>query len=106
MRWSLIRLIWFRDLRDQLRDRRTIFMIAVLPLLLYPVLGVGVLQFAQFGAQRPTTLGVVGKQNLPPLTATSTGFNPMPVVAWLTLTPQGGVGNAAGAAVLADAAQR
>src|SRR5262249_9387773 len=29
MRWSMIRLIWFRELRDQLRDRRTVFMIAV-----------------------------------------------------------------------------
>ena len=41
MRWSIIRLIWVRELRDQLRDRRTIFMIAVLPLLLYPLLGLG-----------------------------------------------------------------
>src|SRR5436309_3050550 len=30
MRWSIIRLIWLRELRDQLRDRRTVFMIAVL----------------------------------------------------------------------------
>ena len=37
MRWSIIRLIWFRELRDQLRDRRTVFMIAVLPLVLYPL---------------------------------------------------------------------
>src|SRR5439155_172651 len=28
MRWSIIRLIWLRELRDQLRDRRTLFMIA------------------------------------------------------------------------------
>ena len=46
MRWSIIRLIWLRELRDQLRDRRTLFMIAGLPLLLYPVLGFAVLQFA------------------------------------------------------------
>ena len=61
MRWSIIRLIWLRELRDQLRDRRTVFMIAVLPILLYPVLGFGVLQFAhayeaatQFWKRRPT----------------------------------------------------
>jgi sodium transport system permease protein len=106
MRWSLICLIWFRDLRDQLRDRRTIFMIAVLPLLLYPVLGVGVLQFALSGVKRPATLGVVGSQNLPALTATSTDFDPLPVVAWLTLAPEGGLARAAGAAGLAEAAQR
>ncbi len=31
MSWQNVRLIWFREVRDQLRDRRTIFMIAVLP---------------------------------------------------------------------------
>ena len=41
MRWSIIRLIWVRELRDQLRDRRTLFMIAVLPIILYPVAGIG-----------------------------------------------------------------
>src|SRR5262245_6895962 len=38
MRWSIIRLIWFRELRDQLRDRRTVFMIVLLPIVLYPLL--------------------------------------------------------------------
>ena len=46
MRWSIIRTIWLREMRDQMRDRRTLFMILGLPLLLYPVLGLGVLQFA------------------------------------------------------------
>src|SRR5262245_36948590 len=59
MRWSIIRLIWFRDLRDQLRDRRTLFMIAVLPLLLYPVLGFAVLQFATSASERQSVIGVV-----------------------------------------------
>jgi sodium transport system permease protein len=104
MRWSLIRLIWFRDLRDQLRDRRTIFMIAVLPLLLYPILGIGVLQFAVRGVNKPTTLGVCGSERLPALTPISIGFNPLPAVACLSLTPDGGVGRAGGAAALADAA--
>src|SRR2546430_2556580 len=104
MRWSLIRLIWFRDLRDQLRDRRTIFMIAVLPLLLYPVLGVGVLQFAVSGVKKPTTLGVYGSEHLPALTPISTGFNPLPAVAWLSFTPESGIVGVAGAAALAEAA--
>ena len=46
VRWSIIRLIWLRELRDQLRDRRTLFMVAGLPVLLYPILGVAVLKFA------------------------------------------------------------
>ncbi len=59
MRWSIIRLICLRELRDQLRDRRTLFMIAGLPLLLYPVLGFAVLQFAVGFVERPSTVGVV-----------------------------------------------
>ena len=59
MRWSIIRLIWLREMRDQLRDRRTLFMIAVLPLLLYPVLGYGVLQFALGFREKPSVIGVV-----------------------------------------------
>ncbi len=60
MRWSIIRLIWLRDLRDQLRDRRTLFMVVVLPLLLYPVLGFVVLKFALGFAEQPSVIGIVG----------------------------------------------
>src|SRR5438093_1235400 len=59
MRWPIIRLIWLRELRDQLRDRRTLFMMAGLPLLLYPVLGLAVLQFAVGFVQKPSTIGIV-----------------------------------------------
>src|SRR3989442_10410599 len=65
MRWTVIRLIFFRELRDQLRDRRTIFMIVVLPLLLYPILGVAVLEFAQGFTEKPSVIGIVGSQYLP-----------------------------------------
>src|SRR5438552_2715562 len=58
MRWSIIRLIWFRELRDQLRDRRTLFMIAVLPLVIYPILGFAVLQFAMGFEERSSTIGI------------------------------------------------
>ena len=57
MRWSIIRLIWMRDLRDQLRDRRTLFMMIGLPLLLYPVLGSAVLGLAFRFGDRPSTIG-------------------------------------------------
>lgn len=65
MRWSIIRLIWMRDLRDQLRDRRTLFMIAGLPLLLYPVLGAAVLGFALGFSEQPNVIGVVRPAGLP-----------------------------------------
>jgi sodium transport system permease protein len=48
MNWRNVRLIYGREIRDQLRDRRTLFMIAVLPLLLYPLLGMSVFQLSQF----------------------------------------------------------
>jgi len=66
MRWSIIRLIWFRELRDQLRDRRTIFMIAVLPVLLYPLAGFGVMQLARGFFQQKNVVGVAGVENLLP----------------------------------------
>src|SRR5438067_9150409 len=59
MRWSIVRIIWLRELRDQLRDRRTLFMVAGLPLLLYPILGVAVLRFAAGFVDQPTKVGVV-----------------------------------------------
>ena len=52
-----VRLILFREIRDQLRDRRTLFMIFVLPLLLYPLLGMSLSQVVQFRrASRATCL--------------------------------------------------
>src|SRR5579872_3447107 len=69
MRWSIIRLIWLRELRDQLRDRRTLFMIVGLPLLLYPVLAFAVLQFAVGFVEKPSTIGIVtadGSRDFPP----------------------------------------
>src|SRR5262245_66608292 len=64
MRWSIIRLIWLRELRDQLRDRRTVFMMAVLPLLIYPALGFGVLQFALTYVNKPNVIGIYGGEQL------------------------------------------
>lgn len=59
MRWSIIRTIWLREMRDQLRDRRTLIMIVALPLVLYPLLGFIVLQFAADFVEKPIVLGVV-----------------------------------------------
>ena len=70
MRWSIIRLIWLRDLRDQLRDRRTLFMIAGLPLLLYPVLGTAVLGLAMSFGEQPSVIGVVRPAGLADLDRT------------------------------------
>ena len=60
MTWTNVKLVLHREVRDQLRDRRTLFMIAVLPLLLYPLLGVSMFQVLQFVSEHPTRVRVIG----------------------------------------------
>ena len=64
MNWTNVRLILSREIRDQLRDRRTLFMIAVLPLLLYPLLGMSVFQLSQFLRKSEPKVLVVGSEQL------------------------------------------
>ena len=64
-----VRTIFHRELRDQLRDRRTMFMIAVLPIMLYPLLGISFLQITQFLAEKPSKVLVVGTPDLRPFPA-------------------------------------
>src|SRR5690349_13932234 len=65
MNWKNVKLIWLREVRDQLRDRRTLFMIAVLPVLLYPLLGMVWLQVTQFLQEHPTQAAIVGWVPIP-----------------------------------------
>lgn len=65
MRWNNVRLIFLREVRDQLRDRRTLFMIAVLPLLLYPALGIGMLELTLLFSEQPRTVVLLGEEHLP-----------------------------------------
>ena len=60
MKFSNVKLILAREIRDQLRDRRTLFMIAVLPVLLYPLMGMSLFQISQFMQEQPTLVLVVG----------------------------------------------
>ncbi len=59
-----IKLIFAREVRDQLRDRRTVFMIVVLPLLLYPLLGMSFFQISQFMQEQPTSVLIVGFEEI------------------------------------------
>jgi sodium transport system permease protein len=65
MSWSNVSLIFRREVRDQLRDRRTLFTVLVLPLLLYPLLGATFLQIAQFMREHAVRVQVIGSENLP-----------------------------------------
>jgi sodium transport system permease protein len=70
MNWSNVKLIFLREFRDQLRDRRTLFMIAVLPLLLYPLMGMSFFQITQFMREQAIRVLVIGapeSSELPPL---------------------------------------
>ncbi len=63
--WTNIGLIFRREVRDQLRDRRTLFMIAILPLLLYPLMAMAFLQVTQFLKRHPSKVLVVSQSPLP-----------------------------------------
>src|SRR4051812_33546111 len=80
MRWSNVWVIFRREVRDQVRDRRTLFMIFVLPILLYPILGIGVVQFSTAFEQKTRTVLVLGAESLPEapplLNPTRDGFAP------------------------------
>lgn len=108
VRLSAVWLIYAREMRDQLRDRRTLFTIAVLPILLYPLVGTLLLQIAQFTRQHPTSVCVVGTDRLdgvpplvgenqfdPDLIAADDGATPrwnVATFAWDEVDPEGDVG--------------
>lgn len=65
MNWTNVKLVLLREVRDQLRDRRTLFMVAVLPLLLYPALGLGMFQMTFLFSEQPRTVVIIGADDLP-----------------------------------------
>jgi sodium transport system permease protein len=106
MRWSIILLIWVRELRDQLRDRRTVLMIVVLPVLLYPILGIGVLQLAVGFLKQQSVIGIYNSDYLHRRTVRSAGLPPraqVPAVAWFAALPTASGGVAEGIAGAAAA---
>ncbi len=65
MNWRNVKLLFLREARDQMRDRRTLFTIAVLPLLLYPLLGMSFLQVAQFLREHASKVLVLSAGEMP-----------------------------------------
>ncbi|MCA9044844.1 MAG: CPBP family intramembrane metalloprotease [Planctomycetaceae bacterium] len=65
MSWKNVKLIFLREVRDQLRDRRTLFMVAVLPLLLYPSLGIGLISQLTSVNEQTRTVVALGANDLP-----------------------------------------
>ena len=65
MRRTVVRLIAEREIRDLLRDRRTLLIVLGLPALLYPAFVVVGLAFAVSMMDQKTVIGVVGMEHLP-----------------------------------------
>ncbi|MEM9942371.1 MAG: ABC transporter permease subunit/CPBP intramembrane protease [Planctomycetota bacterium] len=65
MKWKNVKLIFVRELLDQLRDRRTLFTVGIMPLVLYPLMGMAMLQVAQFMREYPSKVWIVGIDELP-----------------------------------------
>ena len=65
MDWKNVKLILAREVKVQLRDRRTLFTVLVLPLLLYPLMGMAMLQVSQFSKQQSVNVWMAGAENLP-----------------------------------------
>lgn len=64
MKCRNVRLLFRREMIDQFRDRRTLLMIFVVPILLYPLLGVFFLQTAQFIQDKPSRVLVLDQDGL------------------------------------------
>jgi sodium transport system permease protein len=64
MRWQTVRTVLGKELRETVRDRRTLFMMLVLPTLLYPAMLVLAQQLALFGQRQlsaePAKVAVAG----------------------------------------------
>ncbi|HEX2209887.1 MAG TPA: ABC transporter permease subunit/CPBP intramembrane protease [Longimicrobium sp.] len=64
MRWKTVRTVLGKELRETIRDRRTLFMMLVLPTLLYPAMLVVIQQIAIFGQRQlsaePAKVAIAG----------------------------------------------
>lgn len=65
MRWRNVWTIFKREVRDQARDGRTLFMIFVLPILLYPILGITIVKLSETVATKQRLVVVIGAEHLP-----------------------------------------
>lgn len=69
VRWSNVWTIFRREVRDQVRDQRTLFMIFILPVLLYPLIGLGAAKITEAFAEKERTVVIVGADRLPKASA-------------------------------------
>lgn len=65
MRGQLVRLVAGREIRDLLRDRRSLYLLLALPVLLYPGFGLVGFLFALSMLDQPSIVGIAGGDALP-----------------------------------------
>lgn len=65
MNWRIVSLITGREIRDLLRDRRSVFLLLVLPVLLYPGFGLIGYFFAARLMEQVSPIGIYGLNHLP-----------------------------------------
>lgn len=65
MRLSVVCLIFNKEVRDLIRDRRTVMLIVILPAVLYPLMGGAGFFIAQTLLNQKTIVGIVGAEHLP-----------------------------------------
>lgn len=110
MRWSIIRLITHRELRDLLRDRRTIFLVIVLPVVLYPGIGLAGMIMSFSIVDRTSVAGIPQIIADPPSQSREPGAPAPAVVAnWFAFQPAAPVDGASrwtGTIALVRAAQQ
>jgi len=92
MNWSHVKLIFHREVRDQLRDRRTMFTICILPLLLYPLMGMVMMQVAQFHREQHVSIGIFGNENWPSDSPLILESSDPSQIRWKTLTVDDAIG--------------
>jgi sodium transport system permease protein len=73
MQWKLIRTVYLKELKDSLRDRRTLFSMIVIPTLLMPLIMFGAItvvsQIVRKAQEEATTMVIVGGADSPSVVA-------------------------------------
>ncbi|MFL5328973.1 MAG: ABC transporter permease [Gemmataceae bacterium] len=82
MNWSVVRLIAGRELRDLLRDRRSLILLLVLPVVIYPGFALAFIHFYIATLEHPSKVGVVNVDALP-----KCRIGPRPSAAWWAVIP-------------------
>lgn len=84
-------------------------MMAVLPIVLYPLMGLGVAQFAAVAVEKPSVIGIWAgaepTEMFPPREPASAAISPVPVAAWFATASQPGLGPLLGTTALVQASR-